>query len=119
MFANRLGGHTADQGQGCEGVAQAVKIQRGHFQTFDQVRKLLSKSVRQYGRAIGLGEHVACLLPQRPRFNLGQVLASAHHVQQVDYIGSQEVSAMGKLSQEELEMVYKIGFKPPDYLANK
>jgi len=26
---------------------------------------------------------------------------------------------MGKLSQEELEMVYKIGFKPTDYLANK
>jgi len=26
---------------------------------------------------------------------------------------------MGTLSQEELEMVYKIGFKPTDYLANK
>jgi len=26
---------------------------------------------------------------------------------------------MGKLSQEELEMVYKIGFKPSEYLAYK
>ncbi|SUZ70053.1 uncharacterized protein METZ01_LOCUS22907 [marine metagenome] len=26
---------------------------------------------------------------------------------------------MGKLSQEELEVVYKIGFKPTNYLANK
>ena len=37
----------------------------------------------------------------------------------VAYRWSQEVSAMGKLSQEELEMVYKIGFKPTDYLAYK
>jgi len=38
---------------------------------------------------------------------------------EIAYRWSQEVSAMGKLSQEELEMVYKIGFKPTDYLANK
>jgi len=35
------------------------------------------------------------------------------------YCWSQEVAAMGKLSQDELEMVYKIGFKPTDYLAHK
>ena len=38
---------------------------------------------------------------------------------EIAYRWSQEVSAMGKLSQEELEMVYKIGFKPTDYLAHK
>jgi len=37
----------------------------------------------------------------------------------IAYRRSQEVAAMGKLSQEELEMVYKIGFKPTDYLAHK
>ena len=31
----------------------------------------------------------------------------------------EEVAAMGKLTQEELEMVYKTGMKPSDYLANK
>jgi hypothetical protein len=35
------------------------------------------------------------------------------------YRWSQEVSAMGKLSNDELEMVYKNGWKPTDYLANK
>ena len=38
---------------------------------------------------------------------------------EIAYRWSQEVSAMGKLSREELEMVYKIGFKPTDYLAHK
>ena len=38
---------------------------------------------------------------------------------EIAYRWSQEVSAMGKLSQEELEMVYKIGCKPTDYLAHK
>ena len=38
---------------------------------------------------------------------------------EIAYRWSQEVAAMGKLSQEELEMVYKIGFKPTDYLAHK
>ena len=40
-------------------------------------------------------------------------------IRKIAYRWSQEVSAMGKLSQEELEMVYKIGFKPTDYLAHK
>jgi hypothetical protein len=32
---------------------------------------------------------------------------------------SQEVSAMGKLSNDELETVYKTGIQPTVYLANK
>ena len=35
------------------------------------------------------------------------------------YCWRQEVASMGKLSPDELEMVYKIGFKPTDYLAHK
>ena len=38
---------------------------------------------------------------------------------EIAYRWSQEVAAMGRLSQEELEMVYKIGFKPSEYLAYK
>ena len=38
---------------------------------------------------------------------------------EIAYRWSQEVSAMGKLSNDELEMVYKTGMKPSDYLANK
>ncbi len=38
---------------------------------------------------------------------------------EIAYRWSQEVAAMGKLNQEALEMVYKIGFKPTDYLAHK
>jgi len=37
----------------------------------------------------------------------------------IAYRWSQEVSAMGKLSNDELEAVYKTGIKPSDYLANK
>ena len=32
---------------------------------------------------------------------------------------SQDVTAMGKLSNDELEMVYKTSIKPGEYLANK
>ena len=38
---------------------------------------------------------------------------------EIAYRWSQETSAMGKLSQEELEMVYKTGMKPSEYLAHK
>ena len=38
---------------------------------------------------------------------------------EIAYRWSQEVSAMGKLSNDELGMVYKTGIKPSDYLANK
>ena len=38
---------------------------------------------------------------------------------EIAYRWGQEVTAMGKLSDAELEMVYKNGWKPSDYLANK
>jgi hypothetical protein len=37
---------------------------------------------------------------------------------EIAYRWSQEVSAMGKLSNDELEMVYKTGIQPTVYLAN-
>jgi len=38
---------------------------------------------------------------------------------EIAYRWSQEVSAMGKLTNDELEMVYKTGMKPSEYLSNK
>jgi hypothetical protein len=38
---------------------------------------------------------------------------------EIAYRWNQEVTAMSKLSDAELEMVYKNGWKPSDYLANK
>ena len=38
---------------------------------------------------------------------------------EIAYRWSQEVSAMGKLTNDELEMVYKTGIQPTVYLANK
>ena len=38
---------------------------------------------------------------------------------EIAYRWSQEVTAMGKLSNDELEVVYKNGMKPSEYLANK
>tara|TARA_B100000029_G_scaffold90033_1_gene79878 strand:+ start:239 stop:418 length:180 start_codon:yes stop_codon:yes gene_type:complete len=38
---------------------------------------------------------------------------------EIAYHWRQETSAMGKLSTDELEMVYKTGWKPSEYLANK
>ena len=38
---------------------------------------------------------------------------------EITYRWGQEVSAMGRLSDAELETVYKNGWKPSDYLANK
>ncbi len=38
---------------------------------------------------------------------------------EIAYRWSQEVAAMGKLFNGELEMVYKMGFKQSEYLANK
>ena len=38
---------------------------------------------------------------------------------EIAYRWSQEVSAMGKLTNDELEMVYKAGVKPSEYLAYK
>ena len=38
---------------------------------------------------------------------------------EIAYRWSQEVSAMGKLTNDELEIVYKTGIKPTEYLSNK
>ena len=38
---------------------------------------------------------------------------------EIAYRWSQEASAMGRLSDGELEVVYKNGWKPSEYLANK
>ena len=62
------------------------------------------------------------LRPQMERETRGDMQSEPSHEvvnKEIAYRWSQEVSAMGKLSQEELEMVYKIGFTPTDYLANK
>ena len=62
------------------------------------------------------------LRPQMERETRGDMHSEPSH-QAVDneiaYRWSQEVAAMGKLSQEELEMVYKQGMKPSEYLAYK
>ena len=62
------------------------------------------------------------LRPQMERQTRGDMHSEPSH-QAVDneiaYRWSQEVSAMGKLSNDELEMVYTTGIKPTDYLANK
>ena len=62
------------------------------------------------------------LRPQMERQTRGDMQSEPSHEvvnKEIAYRWSQEVAAMGKLSQEELEMVYKIGFKPTDYLAHK
>ena len=38
---------------------------------------------------------------------------------EIAYRWSQEVSAMGKLTNDEVEMVYKTGMKPSEYLASR
>jgi len=62
------------------------------------------------------------LRPQMERETRGDMQSEPSHEvvnNEIAYRWSQEVAAMGKLSQEELEMVYKIGFKPTDYLVHK
>ena len=64
----------------------------------------------------------ATLRPQMERETRGDMQSEPSHEvvnKEISYRWSQEVSAMGKLSQEELEMVYKTGMKPSEYLANK
>jgi len=64
----------------------------------------------------------ATLRPQMERETRGDMQSEPSHEvvnKEIAYRWSQEVAAMGKLSQEKLEMVYKIGFKPTDYLAHK
>ena len=38
---------------------------------------------------------------------------------EITYRWGQEASAMGKLSNQELEVIYKNGWKPSEYLSNK
>ena len=62
------------------------------------------------------------LRPQMERQTRGDMQSEPSHEvvnKEIAYRWSQEVAAMGRLSQEELEMVYKIGFKPSEYLAYK
>ena len=62
------------------------------------------------------------LRPQMERETRGDMQSEPSHEvvnKEIAYRWSQETSAMGKLNQEELEMVYKTGMKPSEYLANK
>ena len=62
------------------------------------------------------------LRPQMERQTRGDLQSEPSHElvnKEIAYRWSQEVSAMGKLSNDELEMVYKTGIQPTVYLANK
>ena len=64
----------------------------------------------------------ATLRPLMERETRGDMQTEPSHEvvnNEIAYRWSQEVAAMGKLSQEELEMVYKTGIQPTVYLANK
>ena len=62
------------------------------------------------------------LRPQMERETPGDMQSEPSHevvTNEIAYRWSQEVAAMGKLSQDELEVVYKNGMKPSEYLAHK
>ena len=62
------------------------------------------------------------LRPAMERQTRGDMLSEPSHEamdKEIAYRWSQEVSAMGKLTDDELEMVYKTGMKPSEYLSNK
>ena len=62
------------------------------------------------------------LRPLMERETRGDMQSEPSHEvvnKEIAYRWSQETSAMGKLSQEELKMVYKQGMKPSEYLAYK
>ena len=64
----------------------------------------------------------ATLRPQMERETRGDMQSEPSHEvvnKEIAYRWSQEVAAMGKLGQDELEMVYKQGMKPSEYLAYK
>ena len=64
----------------------------------------------------------ATLRPQMERETRGDMHSEPSHevvTNEIAYRWSQEVTAMGKLSNDELEVVYKTGMKPTDYLAHK
>ena len=62
------------------------------------------------------------LRPAMERQTRGDMQSEPSHEavdKEIAYRWSQEVSAMGKLTNDELEMVYKTGMKPSEYLSNK
>ena len=64
----------------------------------------------------------ATLRPLMERETRGDMQTEPSHEvvnNEIAYRWSQEVTAMGKLSNDELEVVYKNGMKPSEYLAYK
>ena len=64
----------------------------------------------------------ATLRPLMERETRGDMHSEPSHevvTNEITYRWSQEVTAMGKLSNDELEVVYKNGMKPSEYLAHK
>ena len=64
----------------------------------------------------------ATLRPLMERETRGDMQTEPSHEvvnNEIAYRWSQEVAAMGKLGNDELEMVYKKGMKPSEYLAHK
>ena len=64
----------------------------------------------------------ASLRPQMERETRGDMHSEPSHevvTNEIVYRWNQEVSAMGKLSNDELEVVFKYGMKPSQYLSNK
>ena len=62
------------------------------------------------------------LRPQMERETRGDMHSEPSHEvvnKEIAYRWSQEVTAMGKLRNDELEVVYKNGMKPSEYLAHK
>ncbi len=62
------------------------------------------------------------LRPAMERQTRADMQSEASHEavdKEIAYRWSQEVSAMGKLTNDELEMVYKNGWKPSEYLASR
>ena len=62
------------------------------------------------------------LRPHMERETRGDMHSEPSHevvTNEIAYRWSQEVAAMGKLTNDELEVVYKNGMKPSEYLAHK
>ena len=60
--------------------------------------------------------------PQMERETRGDMQSEPSHEvvnNEIAYRWTQEVAAMGKLSNDELEVIYKQGLKPSEYLAYK
>ena len=62
------------------------------------------------------------LRPAMERQTRGDMHSEPSHEavdKEIAYRWGQEASAMGKLSNDELEMVYKTGWKPSEYVASR